>query len=173
MGPTRPGDRVLDVDCGPGCLTNLVADAVRPAGTALGIDPSPTVIDHAKRSTKRENCSFELGTAEHLAAPDNMLDVVLSSLMVNHLRVDLRPRAFAEVLRVLHPGGRLLIADIRPPTSRLGRHLVGVATGLEMQDNSIHLLEPLVPAAGFEVLSRGDLHPNLDYSEGRRPNAGH
>ena len=42
-----------------------------------------------------------------------------------------------------------------------------------MQDNSIHLLEPLVPAAGFEVLSRGDLHPNLDYSEGRRPNAGH
>ena len=49
-----PGDRVLDVGCGPGYLTNLAADAVRPAGVALGIDPSPTVIDYATRHTTRD-----------------------------------------------------------------------------------------------------------------------
>ena len=50
-----PGDRVLDVGCGPGYLTNLAADAVRPAGVALGIDPSPTVIDYARQKRVARN----------------------------------------------------------------------------------------------------------------------
>jgi ubiquinone/menaquinone biosynthesis C-methylase UbiE len=167
LGGAKPGDRVLDVGCGPGYLTRLAADAVAPGGSALGIDPSPTVIDYARQaSTKAE---FKLGVAESLEAPDGSFDVVLSSLMVHHLPDDLRPRAMREMLRVLRPGGRLLVADFRPPRSRLGRHLVGAVTGPVMAHNPAHLLETLVRDAGFQVLGRGDLRPLLHYVQAERP----
>jgi len=97
LSGASPGDRVLDPSCGPGYLTRLAADAVRPAGTARGIDPSPTVIDYARQTAKRENCSSELGIAEHLAAPDNTFDVALSSLMIHNLPDDVRPGSRGDV----------------------------------------------------------------------------
>ena len=170
LSGARPGDRVLDVGCGPGYLTRLAADAVRPGGAAVGIDPSPSVIRYAQQAAVgRADCSFDLGVAEALDARDGTFDVVLSSLMVHHLPEDLRAQAFSEMFRVLRPGGSLLVADFRPPTSRIGRHLFGAVTGPEMQRNPIDRLEPLVRGAGFTVGARGDLRPFLHYVQGTRP----
>jgi ubiquinone/menaquinone biosynthesis C-methylase UbiE len=166
LSGAKPGDHVLDVGCGPGYLTRLAAEAVTPGGRALGIDPSPTVIDYARRATT--SAEFALGVAESLEAPDASFDVVLSSLMVHHLPEDLRPQAMREMARVLRPGGRLLVADFRPPKSKVGRHLVGAVTGPAMEHNPVHLLETLVRDAGFEVRGRGDLHPFLHYVQAVR-----
>lgn len=171
LSGARPGDRVLDVGCGPGYLTRLAAGAVGPGGTALGIDPSPTVIRYAQRVTRQDNCAFQLGVAEALEAPEASFDVVVSSLMIHHLPDDLRPRAITEILRVLRPGGRLLIADFRPPGSRVGGHLIGALAGPAMQHNPIHLLEPVIRDAGFAVQDRGDLHPFLHYVTATRPDS--
>jgi SAM-dependent methyltransferase len=101
----RPGHRVLDVGCGTGYFTRMMAQAVAPGGTAHGVDPSAEAISHARRTTRLDNCTFAAGVAEALDAPDGSYDIVVSSLMIHHLPGALRPRATSEMFRVLRPGG--------------------------------------------------------------------
>lgn len=169
LSGAEPGDRVLDVGCGPGALTRVAADAVAPGGSALGIDASPTVIDYAKRATSGTACSFELGVVEALDAPDESFDVVLSCLMVHHLPEDLRPQAMRELFRVSRPGGTLLVADFRPPRSTILRHVADVVTGPTMVHNPVRDLDTLVREAGFEVGAVGDIRPFLHYVRATRP----
>ncbi|MET8541229.1 methyltransferase domain-containing protein [Kitasatospora sp. NPDC004799] len=167
-----PGDRVLDVGCGTGYLTRRMATAVAPDGTALGVDPSDRVVDHARRlAADLSGCTFERGIAEELAAPDASFDVVVTSLMIHHLPAGVRPQALAEMYRVCRPGGRLLVADFRPPESRIGRHLVGAAAGPAMERNPIERLDGLVRDAGFTVVGVGDLRPWMRYVTAVRPAA--
>jgi ubiquinone/menaquinone biosynthesis C-methylase UbiE len=120
----RRGDRVLDVGCGDGYFTRIMANAVGAAGTALGIDPSPEAIARARKVTRAANCTFSEGVAEHLNASEGSYDVVVSSLMVHHLPEPIRPQALREMFRVLRPGGRVLIAEFRPPRNRIVQYLI-------------------------------------------------
>jgi len=166
----RPGDRVLDVGCGTGYFTRLLAEAVTPGGTARGVDADGGVITQARRLTSLANCGFSKGTAEALDAPDGAYDVVVSSLMIHHLPEPLRRRAIGELFRVLRPGGSVLIAEFRPPVSRIGRGLVR-AHSPEMANNRVDLLEPMLREAGFEQLDSRDLRPWIHYVQARKPTA--
>src|SRR5579863_3775730 len=81
LSGAQPGDQVLDVGCGDGYLTRLMAEAVGPSGTAVGIDPSAEAITAARRRTNLRNCSFAPGTAQAIEPADGTYDVVVSSLM--------------------------------------------------------------------------------------------
>lgn len=165
----RPGDRVLDVGCGTGTFTSVMAEAVTPGGTARGVDPSPESVARARRLTRLANCTFSEGIAEALDASDGWYDVVVSSLMIHHLPEMLRPRAIREMSRVLRPRGRVLVADFRPPASRIGRQLIGLVASPAMQNNPVHLLDPMVREAGFEQVRSGDVHPWIRYVRGAKP----
>jgi ubiquinone/menaquinone biosynthesis C-methylase UbiE len=165
-----PGDRVLDVGCGTGYFTRVMAHAVGPSGIAVGVDPSVEAISEARRVTRLANCTFMEGVAEALDAPDGSYDVVVSSLMIHHVPETLRPRAIGEMFRVLRPGGSILTAEFRPPASRTGRRLVTTFTGHHaMAENRVDLLQPMAEDAGFEQVQSGDLRPWITYIRAKRP----
>jgi demethylmenaquinone methyltransferase/2-methoxy-6-polyprenyl-1,4-benzoquinol methylase/phosphoethanolamine N-methyltransferase len=110
----QPGEKVLDVGCGPGIMTLLSAARVGATGEAHGIDPSPAMIRLATEKAEKAGTSatFREGVIEALPYADGSFDAVLSSLMLHHLPDDLRQTGFAEIARVLRPGGRLIAFDL-------------------------------------------------------------
>ena len=169
LSGARPGDRVLDVGCGTGYFTRILAQAVAAGGSAMGVDPSTESLVRARRVTRLANCTFSQGVAEGLDAPDASFDVVVTSLMVHHLPEELRSRAMSEMFRVLRPGGRVLVADFRPPTNPLARRLIHRVTSPAMEHNPVHLLEPMAQHAGFVNLATGDVEPWIHYVTGTKP----
>ncbi|MEV0029028.1 methyltransferase domain-containing protein [Nocardia sp. NPDC050793] len=109
-----PGNRVLDIGCGPGDLARALATRVGPEGEVVGRDPSPQMIAYATARTKQPNCRFELGPAQTLDLPDASFDVVTCTFVMHHIPEAQREAALAHMYRVLRPGGRLLLADTHP-----------------------------------------------------------
>lgn len=99
------GDRpVLDVGCGPGRTTGLLAAR---GLQVIGIDLSPGMIEVARRD--HPALDFRVGTMTGLDLPDGQFGGVVSWWSIIHLPRDVVPQAFAEFHRVLAPGGVLLI----------------------------------------------------------------
>jgi ubiquinone/menaquinone biosynthesis C-methylase UbiE len=161
------GDRVLDVGCGPGFLADRVAGVVGPTGRVHGIDPSPEVIAYANR-TAPANTNFRVAAAEQLPYPDETFDVVSCTLALHHIQPDHRPAALQEMYRVLRTGGKLLIADFRPPRNPVVNRLVGALGGRAMQHNPIGQLPSLITKAGFRVTGQGDHRHWLRYIQATR-----
>jgi SAM-dependent methyltransferase len=109
----RPGQRVLDIGCGAGMDLLLAALQVGPTGEAIGVDMTPEMLESVKRSVDEigdVNVTLKSGDAEDLPLESDSVDVVISNGVLN-LTTD-KHRAFSEILRVLTPGGRLLLGDI-------------------------------------------------------------
>jgi ubiquinone/menaquinone biosynthesis C-methylase UbiE len=168
----QPGDRVLDIGCGPGYFARMMAEAVGPAGSVVGIDAAPEMIEYASRKARQlPNCRFQAGTAESLAFPDATFDVVVSSLMMHHLPDEVRLQAVGDMKRVLRPGGTLLLADFTIPT-RGGWRVVAALTGHTAARSMVRRvspLEPLVEEAGFTEVRSGDAPPWLHFTSASRP----
>ena len=112
LGPINKGETVLDIGCGAGVDTLVAAVMVGPEGKVTGIDLTPDMLKQARinlETTSLKNVSFEEGSAEELAFPEKMFDVVVSNGVFN-LIPDKR-KALKEVFRVLKSSGRFLLAD--------------------------------------------------------------
>lgn len=99
----RPGMHVLDIACGPGTLTRLVAAMVSPGGEVVGVDLAAGMIELARRSAP-SNATFEVMDMEHLRFADASFDAALSGHGLQ-FAVDLAA-VLGEARRVLKPGGR-------------------------------------------------------------------
>jgi ubiquinone/menaquinone biosynthesis C-methylase UbiE len=170
-GEVQRGDRVLDIGCGPGYFVRMLADAVGPEGSVVGIDAAPEMIEYANSKARSlKNCRFESGAAESLAFPDASFDVVASSLMMHHVPGELQLEAVREMRRVLRPGGTLVLADFTIP-DRGGWRIVASLTGHagDMAMRMVSPVEALAADAGFSDLRSGDSPPWLHYVKATAP----
>ncbi|MCL4534052.1 MAG: class I SAM-dependent methyltransferase [Bacteroidetes bacterium] len=110
----RSGGQILDVGSGPGWLAIQIAFR-GPAWQVTGIDPSEEMVrlaaENARRRDLEGRVNFSKGTAESIPFPDGSFDVVVSTLSLHHWT---DPAAgLREIGRVLKPGGRFIVLDLR------------------------------------------------------------
>jgi len=132
LGRLEPGERVLDLGSGAGTDSLVAAQMVGDGGRVTGIDMTPEMLAKARAAARElgaENVEFVEGEAERLPFPNAYFDVVISNGVID--LIPDKDAVFAELNRVLVPGGRLQIADvtIQNPVSEEGRRNIDLWTG--------------------------------------------
>jgi arsenite methyltransferase len=113
LADIREGDVVLDLGSGAGLDLILVSKKVGPSGKAIGVDMTPAMIQAARENLERSgirNAEVREGQIENLPVADASVDWVISNCVIN-LSPE-KDKVFAEIHRVLKPGGRFSIFDM-------------------------------------------------------------
>jgi ubiquinone/menaquinone biosynthesis C-methylase UbiE len=108
-----PRARVLDVACGTGIVARNVARQLGPGGSVAGLDLSPAMLAIARRAATAEgiDIAWHEGSALDLPFADGAFDLVVCQMGMQFFPD--KPRAVAEMSRVLAPGGRVVISTWR------------------------------------------------------------
>jgi arsenite methyltransferase len=137
----RGDERVLDMGCGRGAVLLLAAQRLRAGGEAVGVDlwravdqsgnAEEATLANARAEGVADRVELHTGDMSALPFPDGSFDVVLSSLAIHNIPSAAgRAAAVDEAARVVRPGGRVALADIR--------HARGYATRLRERGLDVH-----------------------------------
>jgi ubiquinone/menaquinone biosynthesis C-methylase UbiE len=152
MGDGAKG-AVLDVACGPGILSAAIAATAREV---VAFDLTPLMLEKAAQrcaAAARHNVSFREGNAAQMPFADLSFDAVVTRLSVHHF--DQPAQVFAEVSRVLRPGGSFVVADVVSSAIAAESELQNAIEILRDPSHTRMLpaaeLASLIAAAGFSI----------------------
>lgn len=156
------GEDVLDVGCGTGTLAVAVARAA-PGVTVTGLDADASILARAR--TRAADAGLEIdfdeGMSTELPYADKRFDLALSTLLFHHLEDDAKRRTAAELMRVIRPGGRLVVGDLGRPHDPVMRIAVGATVQLVDGVGPTRLnvrgeLPEVLAGAGMEAVAVGE-----------------
>jgi arsenite methyltransferase len=161
LADLQVGEVVLDLGSGAGLDVLLSARRVGPSGMVYGLDMTDEMLEIAlahQREAGIVNARFLQGYIEAVPFSDASVDVVLSNCVIN-ISTD-KQSAFAEMFRVLRPGGRIAIADIVDGQSLSDRRTAAVVEGFECLATAltIHDYNRHLRHVGFGGISMEPLH---------------
>ena len=113
LGRIEPGASVVDLGCGAGTDLLIAAQMAGPEGLVVGVDMTPAMLERAAASGRAmalANVELHESLIESLPLPDSSVDVVISNGVID--LVPDKQAVFAEIDRVLRPGGRVQLADV-------------------------------------------------------------
>lgn len=113
LGGIERGETVLDLGCGAGTDLLIAAQMTGAEGRAIGVDMTSAMLERARHSAADmglENVELHESLIEALPIDDASIDVVISNGVID--LVPDKDAVFAEIDRVLRPGGRLQVADV-------------------------------------------------------------
>jgi arsenite methyltransferase len=113
LGGIERGSVVLDLGCGSGTDLLIAAQMTGPEGRAIGVDMTPAMLERAAASARAmglENVELHEALIETVPIDAESVDVVISNGVID--LVPDKDAVFAEIDRVLRPGGRLQLADV-------------------------------------------------------------
>ncbi len=153
-------DRVLDLGCGIGNILIALAERINFANPPVGVDVSPTLVELGGREIRRvglgERIELRVAPATRLPFDNASFDVVLTSHVIKHLDDDALSKTFAEVARVLRPGGRFLLWEFKKSPLSAPLFVSARATGLPpaftLRDEVT--LRHALSSAGFARIAR-------------------
>jgi ubiquinone/menaquinone biosynthesis C-methylase UbiE len=157
--PPAPGEAVLDVGSGSGRLTLALAAQALAGAATTGVDASPEMVALATAKARKRgpSATFQVARAEALPFPDSAFDTVTTCLTLHHLADDQRPLALQEIVRVLRPGGRLLVVEFRPPSGRVSGKVLGHVLGGHMMGLRREAFLDLVRALPVDAVEVADV----------------
>lgn len=153
-------DRVLDLGCGIGNLLIALSERIAFRRSNVGVDVAPALIEIGRHEIDQAGLQgrIELRVAPATTLPfaDGAFDVVISSHVIKHLDDGALGRAFAEVHRVLRPGGRFLVWEFRKSPLSAPLFISARATGLPPAFilRSSEALGRRLSQAGFQRVNR-------------------
>ncbi len=124
----KAGDVVLDVGCGPGNMSELIIEKIRPGGRLICLDPLQSMLNEAHRNLSKYSGSgvkleFKKGRFEDIPLDDECLDAIVASYSFRDA-VD-RESALKEFRRTLKKGGKFLMLDLTKPDVKQLSLMVG------------------------------------------------
>ena len=109
----KPGDHVLDLGSGAGNDCFVARALVGETGKVTGLDFTDAMLEKARENADKlgyTNVEFIKGDIEKMPLPDNTYDVIVSNCVLN--LVPDKSKAFAEMMRVIKPGGHFCVSDV-------------------------------------------------------------
>jgi ubiquinone/menaquinone biosynthesis C-methylase UbiE len=163
LAAIAPGERVLDVGCGTGTLAIEAKHAV-PDIHVTGLDADDAILARARRKAAAAGLGeivFDQGMSDELPYEDASFDLVLSTLFFHHLPDAAKRTTAEELVRVLRPGGRIVVGDVGRPQDPVMR--VAVRATVQMLDGmtttSLNVsggLPDVLARAGFDGVAVRD-----------------
>lgn len=155
----RLGEQVLDVCCGTGTLTSLIARRVGKSGRVTGVDLSVDMMNRARKKAVALPVTFKQASSDHLPFPEDNFDRCFISYGLHELPEAVRWNSLKEAYRVLRPGGGLYVLDYHLPQSIPARLMIKSFVRL-LEEKSVYqmMLDDTLPDeitdAGFMLKER-------------------